>query len=200
MPDDTDLATGIAQNIGYMPVVNKIGQAGSGFMDFLGSLLGGGNKPATSLVAPQPKANVPAGYDPQTGAIWEAPHYDPKRAPPSEPSFLGGLWDAIKMGGQSTADAFQQDIQDIQNRRLPRQAMEAGKQVVGAMGQPAVTPTVPAMEYVTRSFDPAAGWIESAPKVVPGGNWLDLFTRQGNLGPLLEALLKFQERTKFTNP
>jgi hypothetical protein len=199
MAEDTDLATGIAQNIGYMPVVNKIGEAGSGFMDFLGSLLGGGNKPGTPFVAPQPKPNVPAGYDPQTGAIWEAPHYDPKRGQTAEPSFLGGLWDAIMTGAQGTKDAFQSDVQDIQNKRLPREAMKAGGEALAAYGNPAVNPSVPANTVIRRVFDPSTGWQEYVDKAAsyPGGNWLELFSRQGNLGPLIQFLQKFAEKNQF---
>jgi hypothetical protein len=170
MAEDTDLATGIAQNIGYMPMVNAAGQAGSGFMDFLGSLLGG-------------RSSAPAA---------------PAQArTPSAPGFFGGLWDALQSGARSSADAFQSDVQDIQNRTLPREAMRAAGEGMAAYGNPAVNPAVPALRYAQKIFDPNVGWIDAGGKIVPGGDWLSLFSRQGNLGPLIEALVKFAEKNQF---
>jgi hypothetical protein len=116
----------------------------------------------------------------------------------AEPGFLEGLLQSIKSGGQSTLDAFQQDIGRLQEGRLPEQAMTAGGQIIGAMGQPAVNPVIPALRY-TRSFiPPGATEPEVFSKIYPGGDWLQMFTRQGGFGPLLEQLLKFSERQRFS--
>ena len=111
-------------------------------------------------------------------------------------SFLSGLLDSLKMGAQSTADAYQQDLQSMQEGKLPQQAISAGGQVLQSMGNPSINPTIPAMRNVTMIFDPDKGWQEAASKVYPGGNWLEMFTRQGGLGNFLEALLKLSEQPR----
>lgn len=110
--------------------------------------------------------------------------------------FLSGLLDAIKGGARSTTDAFQEDVQAVQEGKLPSQAITAGGQLIGALGSPSINPTIPAMRYVKRAFDPQRGWYEVANKVYPGGDWLQMFTRQGGLGNFLEALLKLSEQPR----
>jgi hypothetical protein len=115
-----------------------------------------------------------------------------------EQGFLEGLLESIKSGGQSTLDAFQQDIGRLQEGRPPEQAIKAGGQVLGAMGQPAINPMIPALRY-TRIFTPPGSETQQAvSQIVPGGDWFQMFTRQGGFGPFLEQLLKFSERQRFS--
>ncbi|SRR6266446_3146476 len=111
-------------------------------------------------------------------------------------SFLSGLLDSLKMGAQSTADAYQQDVQSMQEGKLPQQAITAGGQALQSLGNPSINPTIPAVRYVTMVFDPEKGWIEQAAKNYAGGDWLQMFTRQGGLGNFLEELLKLSEQPR----
>jgi hypothetical protein len=110
-------------------------------------------------------------------------------------TFLSGLLKAITSGAQSSKDAFFEDVDKVKEHRLPPQAMKAGAQVLGSMGNPSIAPTIPALTHVRKVFDPATGWSEVA-KTYPGGNWLEMFTRQGGLGPFLETLLKGMEKPR----
>lgn len=118
----------------------------------------------------------------------------------AEPSgfmdFLGGLLNAVKSGAQGTADAFQQDVDAVSEGQLPPQAMKAGGQIINAMGNPAVNPVTPALRYSRQVFDPNSGWKTVEEKMVPGGDWFTLFTRQGGLGDFLQNLLKQIEKAR----
>lgn len=60
-----------------------------------------------SIFPPEPEPNVPAGYDPQTGVIAEAPWYDPNRAKkPTSPyaDVLGSLIGALVKGAKPRPD------------------------------------------------------------------------------------------------
>src|SRR6266576_5875871 len=98
-------------------------------------------------------------------------------------AFLSGLLDAISTGARGTADAFQQDADAVGQGQLPPQAMKAGGQVINAMGNPSINPVIPAMRNVKMAFDPAQGWYETGSKTYPGGDWTQMFTREGGLGP-----------------
>lgn len=107
-------------------------------------------------------------------------------------SFLSGLLKSIQSGAQSTKDAFDEDVYKVKEHRLPPQAMKAGMQTLSQMGNPSVNPVIPALNYTRRVFDPAQGWQEVS-KTYPGGDLLQMLMRTGNLGPLLETLLKGSE-------
>lgn len=107
-------------------------------------------------------------------------------------SFLTGLLKSISSGAESTKDAFFSDVEDVKGHRLPRQALKTGGQVLSQMGNPSVNPVIPALQHTRKVFDPASGWSEVS-KVYPGGDMLQMLMRTGNLGPLLETLIKGME-------
>jgi hypothetical protein len=106
--------------------------------------------------------------------------------------FLSGLLRSIQSGAQGTADAFYEDVDKVKQHRLPPQALKAGGQVLSQMGNPSVNPVIPALQHTRKVFDPASGWSEVS-KVYPGGDMLQMLMRSGNLGPLLETLIKGME-------
>lgn len=107
--------------------------------------------------------------------------------------FLSGLIDAASRGARSTMDAAQEDFDLIKQGRAPRQAIKAGGQVIGAMGNPAVNPTIPALQYTRKVFDPQTGW-QTINKVYPGGDWFSIFARMGGFGDPIARLLAAFER------
>lgn len=112
-------------------------------------------------------------------------------------NFLSGLLRAITSGAQGTADAFQQDVDAVKNRQLPPQAMKAGGQVLNAMGNPSINPMIPALKYTRMGQNPETGELfETFSKTYPGGDWTQMFTRQGGFGPFLQWLLKGMEQPK----
>ena len=111
-------------------------------------------------------------------------------------AFLSGLLNAISSGARSTADAFQQDVDSVSEGKLPQQAIKAGGQIIGAMGNQAVNPVTPALRHMRQVFDPKTGWKTVEEQIVPGGDWFTLFTRQGGFGSFLENLLKAMEGSR----
>lgn len=148
-----------------------------GFLNLLQSLLPGGGAPAAAkgeggtAVAPSPPAA-------QQG---------------------GGFMNFLSTLFQPTVDAFQQDVDVLRGPewRMPPNAAKVAEQALGAMGSPSINPVAPAMRY-TRFMPgpegPGQFIMEQGSKVYPGGDWLTLMMRQGNLGPLLEVLLKSVEK------
>jgi hypothetical protein len=106
-------------------------------------------------------------------------------------NFLSGLLRSIQSGAQGTADAFYQDVDAVKNRQLPPQALKAGGQVLNAMGNPSINPVIPALRYTRMSPG-----MEPVSKTYPGGDMLQMLMRTGNLGPLLETLIKGMEAPK----
>lgn len=175
MPDDiTDFGKNIAENIGYMPAVMGAGKAGSGFMDFLGSLFGGAKTPAA----------MPASRAAQPAAAGDS-------------NFISGLWNAITSGAQGTADAFQQDVDRVKGGGWPTgiakdlgtalQFSGTGPLSRGMTG----LPRIPATRSVQRVFDPDGGWKEINEVITPsmdpiksllqgnvfGSEWSDLLMK-----------------------
>lgn len=111
-------------------------------------------------------------------------------------NFLSGLLKAISSGAQSTKDAFYEDVDKVAEHRLPPQAMKAGGQVLNAYGNPSINPVIPALRYTRQVYDPVKDAYDVVSKTYPGGDWTQMFTRQGGLGPLLQMLLKGQELPK----
>jgi hypothetical protein len=108
-------------------------------------------------------------------------------------AFLSGLLDAITTGARGTADAFQQDADAVSQGQLPPQAMKAGGQVINAMGNPSINPVIPALTYTRQVYDPVKDAYDVVSKTYPGGDWTQMFTREGGLGPFLQKLLKSME-------
>ena len=108
-------------------------------------------------------------------------------------SFLSGLLKSIQSGAQSTKDAFDEDVYKVKEHRLPPQAMKAGMQTLSQMGNPSVNPVIPALKYSRHVFDDAGNLQDIVSKTYPGGDLLQMLMRTGNLGPLLETLLKGSE-------
>lgn len=158
-----DIAQSVAENIGVMPLVTKAGEMGSGFMDFLGSLLGGG------------KAKAPAPAKPQV-------QLQPQAA--EQPDFLSGLWNAITGGGQGTVDAFRDDWGNIQEGKLPQHAKKDALTAMMMSGRGGFGPgmtKIPATRSVKKVFDPQRGWEEIDEVFTPSVDPIkSLF--QGNLG------------------
>ena len=58
------------------------------------------------------------------------------------PSFLDSLLELVQkspigQGVRSSMDAFEQDLEDVSNLRMPRQAIKVGGQAISAYGNPA---------------------------------------------------------------
>ena len=144
MAEPEDLARGIAENVGYMPMVNKAGEMGSSFLDFLGSLMGGGKA-----------QQAPARAQPQQA---------------QQPGFLGGLLNAIMSGAQGTADAFNRDVSKVSEGKLPPELMKDASTAMMMTGRGGFGPglaKVPATRSVQKVFDPAEGWKEINEVVTP---------------------------------
>ena len=110
--------------------------------------------------------------------------------------FVSGLLKAFSSGAQGTADAFQQDVDSVSRGTLPSQAIKAGGQIIGAMGNPSVNPVTPALKWSRQVFDPNSGWKTAEEKIIPGGDWFTLFMRQGGFGDFFQTLLKAMEKGK----
>jgi hypothetical protein len=106
------------------------------------------------------------------------------------------ILEPFKEGARSTADAFEQDVESVSEGKAPAQAMKAGGQVLSHMASPSVNPTIPAMQYLRRAFDPQRGWYTVEDKMYPGGDWITMMMRTGNFGPFLETLLRNMEKAR----
>lgn len=111
-------------------------------------------------------------------------------------SFLSGLLRSITSGAQGTADAFQEDIDAVKGHRLPPQAIKTGGQVLGSIGNPSINPVIPALKYTRQVYDPLKDAYDVVSKTYPGGDWLQMFTREGGFGPWLQILLKGMEKPR----
>lgn len=171
-----DIAKSVAENIGVMPFVNKAGEMGSGFMDFISKLMPGD--------APAPKEKAKGGGG----------------SPPAADKGGGGFLNFLSSLYQPTIDAFDQDVDAVKQGRLPPQAMKTGSQALSMMGNPAVNPVMPAMVKQSGMFGPVneqgipAFRMITNREVAPGGDWLTLMMRQGGFGNFLEQLLKGVEK------
>lgn|SRR5262245_17540287 len=115
--------------------------------------------------------------------------------PPDLQKNYEGIGSFLKTLIQPTIDAYQQDVSDISEGSLPRQAVKTAGQAMNVLGNPALTPTLPALIYSRKTFDPQTGW-QVSKQVAPGGDWLSLFTRQGGLGEFLQNLLIQMEKAR----
>jgi hypothetical protein len=183
MDGPEDLAKGIAENIGYMPIVNKAGEMGSGLMDFLGSLIGGG----------QAKTPAKGGGG----------------APPQAPGFLGGLWNAIMSGAQGTGDAFQQDVDRVKGGGPPTGILKDANTAMmmsgtgpAARGLGPGMAKIPATRSVQRVFDPAEGWKEINEVVTPSMDPLKslLTANPSGFTDMLLKLLQLQRQNTKGSP
>lgn len=171
-----DLATDIAQNIGYMPIVNKIGEAGSGFLNFLSNLIPSGG---SSAATPPPAAAA-------------------KAAAPQQMGMFDRLLNSIRSTG--ALDAFDVDMDKIREGKLPPHLMDAANMAMMMAGTGPLarglgpgmlkSPSVPAW-----AFDPKRGWYvlesESLPSMDPlkslikgnalGSDWSKALERIMNL-------------------
>lgn len=135
MADPTDdFARSIAENIGLMPAVTKAGEMGSGFINFLGSLLGGGAGPAQAAQKPQ--------------------------APAPAPAQSGGLMDWIRSTG--ALDAFDQDVESVSRGGLPRAALKDAQTMLAMTGRGGLGPGMPKIPATrVKTSDPTGGWQET---------------------------------------
>lgn len=141
MAEPEDLGRDIAENIGLMPLVTRAGEAGSGFLNMLQSLLPGGAAPQATRGGEEQGRTSPS--------------------PPKEGGFLSWLGSLY----QPTVDAFQQDVRAVSEGRAPMSAMKdlaTGLQFAGGSKFGPGMPRVPATRSVQRVFDPAKGWIDVA--------------------------------------
>lgn len=102
---------------------------------------------------------------------------------PDKDSFFGGLWDTIKTGAQGTKAAFEQDIEDVKNLRLPRSALKDLAGMLTVYQNPAMgsfLPPVPTY-YTLRQFYSKIG--ETDPQYA-----LDLFKEAQMFGKDLDMV------------
>lgn len=166
-----DLGIDIASNIGYMPIVNALGSAGSGFMNFLSSLMPG---QSAQDQAPAAKAAQPSG-----GGFMD---------------ILNSIVDPVKMGLRSTADAFQGDVSKVAGGHLPSTALRDLQRGMAMAGGGMGGPTMPATESRRMAdwvFDPERGWIATNIEKFPSVNPLNSLyygNPQGDLAEILKQL------------
>lgn len=112
--------------------------------------------------------------------------------------FLSGLLDAMKQGAQNTGYAIGEDVSDIKSGQLPQNLMHDLPGLVAMFGQGAVNPQIPAMQYTNVAIDPLtnAPVAVGKPVIAGGGNWLEMFTRQGGFGNFLQQLLQDYEKAQ----
>ena len=110
--------------------------------------------------------------------------------------FLSGLLDAMKEGAKNTGYAVSEDVSDVKEGKLPANLMRDLPGLLSMFQSGAVNPQIPALQYTTKVFDPDKGWIDQATKIAPGGNWLEMFSRQGGFGQLISQLLSDYEKNK----
>lgn len=178
MAELDDFGKTIAENIGYMPVVQGAGKAGAGAMDWISSLFGGGDAKAqpTPKAQPQQQAKAPA----QAGGGFM--------------DFLSGLLGSVGSGARGSMDALQTDIDAVKQLKSPPELTKLLSQAMMMTGRGGFGPglaRIPAQRVGTKVFDPDKGWIwrefEDLPSVDPIKS---LFMKPGDFNDLMSIILQ----------
>src|SRR5215831_2996148 len=115
--------------------------------------------------------------------------------------FLGGLWDAMKLGAKNTGLALRDDWTDIQEHNLPHNLMRDLPGLVTMAGSPEITPSIPAAPQIkwVPSKNPVlanAGVEDALVKAYPGGNPIDAYFRSGTANPVLEEMYRMWDQAR----